>query len=82
MQHDFALINIENVAIGEELVNPNADPGALHLDSNFQPDCDYGLTHTIYAEEKTYHCSRYAQRYGRLATESLCMAAVYRKHLS
>ncbi|HMW16983.1 MAG TPA: hypothetical protein PKN13_08570 [Accumulibacter sp.] len=58
LQHDYELIGKENVAIGEELVNPNADPGALYLDSNFQPDPDYGVTYTVYAEETTFRCER------------------------
>lgn len=57
-QHDYTVIATHKGAIGCELVNPRADPGALYLDSNFQPDPDYGVTQTIYRVERTFRCGR------------------------
>jgi hypothetical protein len=60
-QHAYELIAAQRTCLGSELVNPNADPGALYLSADFQPDADYGKTQTVYRVERTYHCSRCAK---------------------
>jgi hypothetical protein len=60
-QHAYELIDSQRTCLGSELVNPNADPGALYLSADFQPDADYGKTQTVYRVERTYRCSRCAK---------------------
>ena len=57
-QHDYKLIDSRTTCLGSELVNPDADPGALLPVHQLQPDADYGKTHTIYRVERTYRCAR------------------------
>jgi heme exporter protein D len=57
-QHDYEPTGTERSPLRHELVNPDADPGALYLDSNFQPDYDYGLYQTVYLVVKMYRCRR------------------------
>ena len=60
-QHAYELIDTQRSCRGSELVNPNADPGALYLSADFQPDADYGKTQTVYRVERTYRCARCAK---------------------
>lgn len=57
-QHVYKDIDTRRTALRTEAVNPNADPGALYLDSNFQPDYDYGLTQTVFRSETMQRCQR------------------------
>ena len=59
-EHDDKLIDSQRTCLGSELINPDADPGALYLSADFQPDADYGKTQTIYRVERTYRCARCA----------------------
>jgi hypothetical protein len=61
-QHDYEMTGSEDLFLRSELVNPDADPGALYLDSNFQPDYDYGLTQSVYQTVKTCSCRRCSHR--------------------
>jgi hypothetical protein len=56
--HEYVDIETRRTELRSEAVNPHADPGALHLDSNFQPDADYGLTQTVYLVTQTQRCAR------------------------
>lgn len=56
--HAFEAVDTREREIGRELVNPDADPGALYLDSNFQPDYDYGRTRALYERVTRYRCAR------------------------
>jgi hypothetical protein len=60
-QHAYELIDSQTTCLGSELVNPNADPGALYLSADFQPDADYGKTQTVYRVERTFRCTRCAR---------------------
>lgn len=57
-RHDYVTIHTQSTALFSRLVNPDADPGALWLDSNFQPDYDYGRTETLYRVERDCRCAR------------------------
>jgi hypothetical protein len=60
-QHAFESVGPCHVETGQRLVNPDADPGATYLDSNFQPDYEYGLTETVLERvttERCVHCGR------------------------
>jgi hypothetical protein len=57
-RHAFEVVETHEREIGRELVNPNADPGAMYLDSNFQPDYDYGRTRAMYERVTRYRCRR------------------------
>lgn len=57
-QHAYEVVDTKERTLRQELVNPNADPGALYLDSNFQPDYDYGLTQTVYERLMSHRCAR------------------------
>ena len=57
-QHDYESTGSKEYELRSELINPDADPGALHLDSNFQPDSDYGLTRTVYQIVTAWRCTR------------------------
>lgn len=56
--HDDRVVDTQREVLRSELVNPDADPGALYLDSNFQPDPDYGRTQTVYLVRETVRCGR------------------------
>jgi hypothetical protein len=70
-QHDYAVLATERGEVGRELVNPRADPGALHLDSNFQPDPDYGRTQTLFRVERTLRCARCGHTTQTVETEAV-----------
>jgi hypothetical protein len=70
-RHDYAEVAAGRAAVGRELVNPRADPGALHLDSNFQPDADYGKTQTIYRVMRTFECRRCRHTKETVETETV-----------
>ncbi len=70
-RHDYALPETRREPIRCELINPRADPGALYLDSNFQPDPDYGKTQTVFRVERTYRCSRCAHETVTVAEEAV-----------
>ncbi len=56
--HEYKLISTDEYSLGRGLINPRADPGALYLDGNFQPDHDCGLMQTIYEIKRRYRCLR------------------------
>lgn len=56
--HELVTIDTQRTELYSRLVNPDADPGALWLDSNFQPDYDYGRTETLYEVETNSRCAR------------------------
>ena len=58
VQHDGQVSGETRTTLRSELISPNADPGALYLDSNFQPDPDYGRTQTVYQVRTTMRCAR------------------------
>jgi hypothetical protein len=51
-------IDTQSTELDSRFVNPDADPGALWLDSNFQPDYDYGRTETVFRVERDSRCAR------------------------
>jgi hypothetical protein len=57
-QHAYEEIDSHRTCLRSELVNPDADPGALYLSADFQPDHDYGKTQTVYRVEQTDRCAR------------------------
>jgi len=57
-QHAYRLTDSRRTCLGSELINPDADPGALHLSADFQPDHDYGKTQTVYRVEQIRRCAR------------------------
>lgn len=57
-QHAYELVDRQRTCLGSELINPDADPGALYLSADFQPDHDYGKTQTVYRVEQTDRCAR------------------------
>ncbi|HVS01333.1 MAG TPA: hypothetical protein VMT16_01065 [Thermoanaerobaculia bacterium] len=56
--HRYQPVRRSRVALRSELVNPNADPGALYLSADFQPDWDYGLRQTVYETTTLRRCER------------------------
>lgn len=56
--HEYQLISTNERCVGRGLANPRADPGALYLDGDFQPDHDYGLIQSLYEIEQRYRCAR------------------------
>lgn len=58
VHHDDQVEGEARTTLRSELINPNADPGATYLDSNFQPDPDYGRTQTVYEVWTTMRCAR------------------------